>query len=82
MSRHLYQYVSCFLVMGVLLNFSPVTVIAKSNDFQINYLNVVKLDDELRLDAEIKYELNDEVVEALANGISIKPFLKLSTLIY
>ena len=47
------------------------SVLAKNNDFQINYLNIVKLEDELRLDAEIEYQLNDEVVEALINGISM-----------
>ena len=45
--------------------------VAKNDAFQINYLNVVKLENEWRLDAEINYQLNDEVKEALVNGISI-----------
>lgn len=46
-------------------------VSAKNYNFEINYLNITELEDELRLDAEIKYKLNDEVEEALINGISI-----------
>ncbi len=46
-------------------------VIAKENAFEVNYLNITKLEEELRLDAEIDYQLNDEIKEALANGISM-----------
>lgn len=49
--------------------FLATTSAAKSNAFQINYLNIVQLGDELRLDAEIDYQLNSEVKEALINGI-------------
>ena len=37
----------------------------------MNYLNVTELNDELRLDAEIAYQLNSEVREALVNGIPL-----------
>ena len=46
-------------------------VYAKSEAFEINYLHVVKIEDELRLDAEIAYALNNEVKEALVNGIEM-----------
>lgn len=49
--------------------FLATTSAAKSNAFEINYLNIVQLGDELRLDAEIDYQLNSEVKEALINGI-------------
>ena len=42
---------------------------AKNKNFQINYLNITEIEDELRLDAEIDYRLNDEIEEALINGI-------------
>ena len=42
---------------------------AKTSAIEVNYLNVAELNDELRLDAEIAYELNSEVREALINGI-------------
>ena len=45
--------------------------VAKNNDFQINYLNITEIEDELRLDAEIDYQLNDEIEEALVNGIAL-----------
>ena len=44
---------------------------AKNYAFEINYLNIAKLDDELRLDAEIDYQLNAEVKEALKNGVAM-----------
>ncbi len=44
---------------------------AKHNNFEVSYLNITQIEDELRLDAEIKYQLNDEIEEALINGISI-----------
>ncbi len=62
---------------GLFLSTIPLLILlssqvdAKSNDFQINYLNITEIEEELRLDAEIEYQLNDEVIEALANGISI-----------
>lgn len=46
-------------------------VFAKNNAFEVNYLNIAELEEELRLDAEIDYQLNDEVKEALVNGISM-----------
>ncbi len=46
-------------------------VAAKNNAFEINYFNVIQLEDELRIDAEIDYELNDDVKDALVNGISL-----------
>ena len=57
------------ICLGLFL-FNP--SVAKNNDFQINYLNIAELEDELRLDAEIDYQLNDEIVEALENGISMQ----------
>ena len=44
---------------------------AKNNAFEINYFNVTQLEDELRIDAEIDYELNDDVRDALVNGITL-----------
>jgi len=45
--------------------------IAKNNSIEINYLNIVTLEDELRLDAEINYQLNERIKEALNNGITM-----------
>lgn len=45
--------------------------IAKNNSIQINYLNIAALEDELRLDAEINYQVNERIKEALNNGISM-----------
>lgn len=42
---------------------------ARTIAIEVNYLNIAELNDELRLDAEIAYELNSEVREALINGI-------------
>jgi len=44
---------------------------AKTRAIEVNYLNVTELNNELRLDAEIAYELNNEVREALINGIPL-----------
>ncbi|MGH1536661.1 MAG: DUF4390 domain-containing protein [Gammaproteobacteria bacterium] len=44
---------------------------AKTSAIEVNYLQVTELNNELRLDAEIAYELNSEVREALANGIPL-----------
>ena len=44
---------------------------AKSSSIEINYLNIATLEDELRLDAEIKYQLKERIKEALDNGISM-----------
>ncbi len=44
---------------------------ASTSAIEVNYLNVTELNNELRLDAEIVYELNSEVREALANGIPL-----------
>ena len=45
--------------------------LAKSSSIEINYLNIATLEDELRLDAEIKYQLKERIKEALDNGISM-----------
>lgn len=42
---------------------------AKTSAIEVNYLNIAELNNELRLDAEIAYELNSEVRKALINGI-------------
>jgi hypothetical protein len=47
------------------------TVLAKTSAIEVNYLNVTELNNELRLDAEIAYELNSKVREALVNGIEL-----------
>jgi hypothetical protein len=44
---------------------------ARTSAIEVNYLNVTELNNELRLDAEIAYELNSEVRDALVNGISL-----------
>lgn len=54
------------MLMSLLLSQS---VQAKTSAIEVNYLNVAVHKDELRLDAEIAYELNSEVREALINGI-------------
>ena len=46
-------------------------VIAKDNSIEINYFNIATLENELRLDAEINYQINEKVKEALDNGISM-----------
>lgn len=53
----------------IMYAFISESVQAKTSAIEVNYLNVIKLNDELRLDAEIVYELNSEVREALINGI-------------
>lgn len=45
---------------------------ARTSAIEVNYLNITELNNELRLDAEIAYELNGEVREALVNGISLQ----------
>ncbi len=45
---------------------------ARTSAIEVNYLNITELNNELRLDAEIAYELNSEVREALVNGISLQ----------
>ncbi len=45
---------------------------ANASAIEVNYLNVMELNNELRLDAVIAYELNSEVREALANGVLLK----------
>lgn len=42
---------------------------ARTIAIEVNYINIAELNDELRLDAEIAYELNSEVRGALINGI-------------
>lgn len=44
---------------------------ARTSAIEVNYLNVTELNSELRLDAEIAYELNSEVRDALVNGIPL-----------
>ena len=51
--------------------FLSVSARAKTRAIEINYLNITELNNELRLDAEIAYELNSEVREALINGIPL-----------
>jgi len=51
--------------------FLTAPVMAKSRSIEVNYLNVTKLNNELRLDAEIAYELNSDIREALVNGIPL-----------
>ena len=46
-------------------------VTAKNNSIEINYLNIATLEDELRLDAEINYQVNERIKEALKNGITM-----------
>ncbi len=42
-----------------------------NDDFAVNSIRAVKFEDQLRLDAEINYQLNDEIKEALGNGIAM-----------
>ena len=51
--------------------FMSTAVWSKTRAIEVNYLNVTELNDELRLDAEIAYQLNSEVREALVNGIPL-----------
>ena len=44
---------------------------ARTNAIEVNYLNITELNNELRLDAEVAYELNSEVRDALVNGIPL-----------
>ena len=71
----LWQKVSTFfmsLCMVLFINiFIDTTAWSKTSAIEVNYLNVTELDNELRLDAEIAYELNSEVREALVNGIPL-----------
>jgi len=46
-------------------------IAAKNSSIEINYLNIATLENELRLDAEINYQLDESVKEALDNGISM-----------
>ncbi len=55
------------IVLSIFLS----TGLARANAVEVNYLNVAKLNNELRLDAEIAYELNSEVRGALVNGIPL-----------
>jgi hypothetical protein len=58
-------------IIVFMLVFLTASASAKTNAIQVNYLNVIELNNELRLDAEIAYELNSEVREALINGIPL-----------
>lgn len=44
---------------------------ARTSAIEVNYLNVTELNNELRLDAELAYELNGEIRDALVNGIPL-----------
>ena len=57
-----------FLILAILFCSSAV---AKNSAIEVNYFNIAKNNNELRLDAEIIYELNSEVREALINGIPL-----------
>ena len=61
-----------FLIINIiLLVLISEFVQANTSAIEVNYLNVTELNNELRLDAEIVYELNSEVREALINGIPL-----------
>ena len=53
------------------ITFFANVALAKTNAIEVNYLNITELNDELRLDAEVAYELNSEVRDALVNGIPL-----------
>ena len=55
----------------IILSTTLSTGMARTSAVEVNYLNVAKLNNELRLDAEIAYELNSEVRRALVNGIPL-----------
>jgi len=62
------------LVLAITISttiFSAEFANAKTRPIEVNYLNITEINNELRLDAEISYELNSEVREALANGIPL-----------
>ena len=58
-------------ILFLMCIFATHASLAKSSGIEVNYLNVIELNNELRLDAEIAYELNSEIREALMNGISL-----------
>lgn len=58
-------------IMVFITFFNGNNVQAKTSAIEINYLNVTELNNELRLDADISYELNSEVRTALVNGITL-----------
>lgn len=60
--------ISVVIFMNVFMHTSAWS---KTRAIEVNYLNVTELNNELRLDAEIAYELNSEVREALVNGIPL-----------
>lgn len=60
--------ISVVILMNVFMHTSAWS---KTRAIEVNYLNVTELNNELRLDAEIAYELNSEVREALVNGIPL-----------
>ena len=67
MNTLLLRFMSLSLLLLIHSNF----VFARTNAIEVNYLNITELNNELRLDAEIAYELNSEVREALVNGIPL-----------
>ncbi|MEM7401964.1 MAG: DUF4390 domain-containing protein [Pseudomonadota bacterium] len=60
----------CLIFLSLAMNFGTI-VSAKNSAIEVNYFNIAENNNELRLDAEIIYELNSEVREALINGISL-----------
>ncbi len=69
MNRIALKYTTLFFLFLVVMSVN--FVLARTSAIEVNYLNITELDDELRLDAEIAYELNSEVREALVNGIPL-----------
>lgn len=70
-ARNIYR-VLIILSMLCVTNLSIFNIVwARTNAIEVNYFNVTELNDELRLDAEIAYELNSEIRDALVNGIPL-----------
>ena len=63
-----YTYFLAALILASVLCGSAT---AKNSAIEVSYFNIAENNDELRLDAEIIYELNSEVREALINGIAL-----------
>lgn len=69
--KHLAIYILRIATLALVVVFGSV-VQANNSAVQVNYLNVAENNSELRLDAEIIYELNSEVREALINGVPLQ----------
>lgn len=68
------NYSSALMVLSMLLVIGIISVNsawARTNAIEVNYFNITELNNELRLDAEIAYELNSEIRDALVNGIPL-----------